>query len=283
MPDLSVIASAIDFVEDNLREAISVADMADAVSYSLYHFCRTFNRATHHTPYDYLMRRRLSEAVQELLGTGQRILDIALEYRFNNHETFSRAFKRMFDETPSQVRKQGHVEWWRPLPRLTLAHLQQIERGSGLKPALIEKEALQVAGLMTLVREDRSVVEELWQRLAHELQRCGQSLQGANCLGLAYYPPVHGDASSLYMAAIESSGLDCPALVFKHIPALRVARFIHRGPIADLPPTWDYVFHTWLPASGERLSQPFMIEGYGQAGRDGSQTGSQTAICVPIQ
>lgn len=85
-----LISQAVDFIEDNLKEAIAVADVADAVSYSLYHFCRTFNQATHHTPYDYLMRRRLSLAAQELLQTDKKIIEIALDYQFNSPETFSR-------------------------------------------------------------------------------------------------------------------------------------------------------------------------------------------------
>ena len=78
MPDLALIAQALDFVELNLKEPIAVADMAGAVGYSLYHFCRTFNQATHHTPYDYLMRRRLAESAQTLLQTDEKINGNAL-------------------------------------------------------------------------------------------------------------------------------------------------------------------------------------------------------------
>jgi transcriptional regulator GlxA family with amidase domain len=34
---LTAICRALDFVEDNLKEEITVADMADAAVYSLYH------------------------------------------------------------------------------------------------------------------------------------------------------------------------------------------------------------------------------------------------------
>ena len=134
MPDLALISEAVDYIESNLREATTVADMADAVSYSLYHFCRTFNRATHHTPYDYLMRRRLSESAQALLQTDHKIIEIGLDYQFNSPETFSRAFKRMFGMQPNQIRKQGSIDPRRLMPRLTPAHLRHINKGPYLKP-----------------------------------------------------------------------------------------------------------------------------------------------------
>lgn len=82
MLNLPAIVRAIDVMEDHLREPITLAEVAEAISYSLYHFCRTFARATHHTPYDYLIRRRLSEAARALLRTDQRIGEVAADYQF---------------------------------------------------------------------------------------------------------------------------------------------------------------------------------------------------------
>ena len=109
MSHLTAICRAVDFVEDNLTEVITVADMAAAASYSLYHFSRTFNHVVHHTPYDYFMRRRLSESARQLAETDRKIIDIALDYQFNNPETYSRAFRRMFGVQPS--RWKDHQLW----------------------------------------------------------------------------------------------------------------------------------------------------------------------------
>ena len=97
---IAAIASALVLVEQGLKDDIRVADMAVAAGYSLYHFCRVFNAIVHHTPYDYLMRRRLSESALCLLETDWNVADIAFEYQFNSHEAYSRAFKRMFGVPP---------------------------------------------------------------------------------------------------------------------------------------------------------------------------------------
>jgi len=125
---ISAIRGALDFIERHLGEEITVGDIADSAGYSLYHFIRTFNQVVKHSPYDFLMRRRLTEAARELLASERKILDIALDNGFNNHETFSRAFKRMFQIQPNQWRGlQVHLDQVY-LPALTdiyLAHINQ--------------------------------------------------------------------------------------------------------------------------------------------------------------
>ena len=171
MSNIDTMYAAVEFIETHLKGPIRVADMAESVSYSLYHFCRTFNAVVRHTPYDYLMRRRLSESARELVQSDRKIIDIACDYEFNNPETYSRAFRRMFGMQPSQWRKRGLIEERRLIPRLSLAYLAHINRGNYLKPVLVEKEAFQVAGLMTLVEGDRAVTEKLWEILLQEIER----------------------------------------------------------------------------------------------------------------
>jgi AraC family transcriptional regulator len=285
MPNLVQIARAIDYIEANLREAITVADMAGSVSYSLYHFCRTFNQITHHTPYDYLMRRRLSEAARALLQTDAKIVDVAFDYQFNNHETFSRAFKRLFAMQPSQWRVQGWPDSLRLMPCLTLAHIQHLAKGDYLKPVLAELPALQLAGLMAVVPESRKGIPELWDLFFREMERQGQDLQSAGCYGLATYPEGWQEDGYLYLAGAGVQALDAggTALVVKPVPALRYGRFVHKGPMADLPLTLDYVYHTWLPKSGYRLSHRWVIEHYGPNADPAGGEGAETEIYVPVE
>ena len=65
------IFQAIEFIESHLQEDITVAQIADAAGYSLFHFMRKFNQMVHHTPYDYLIRRRLTEAAKALIHSDQ--------------------------------------------------------------------------------------------------------------------------------------------------------------------------------------------------------------------
>ena len=157
---LTAIYAAIEFIESHLRDDVCVADIAAAAGYSLYHFIRTFNQTVHHTPYDYLIRRRLSESAWELLTSQRRILDIAFDYQFTNHETFSRAFKRMFDMQPSQWRSRGVTPYRSLLPPLSLDYLAHINQGGISQPQITERKPTYLSGLMAQGDEN---ISGLWQ------------------------------------------------------------------------------------------------------------------------
>ena len=53
-----------------------------------------------------------------------------------------------------------------------------------------------------------------------------------------------------------------PALAVKTIPAQSYARFAHHGPPRDIALSLAYLYHTWLPQSGQRLASPLEIESY---------------------
>jgi AraC family transcriptional regulator len=279
MSQVASICRAVDFVEAHLKEEITVADMADAASYSLYHFCRMFNRLVHHTPYDYLMRRRLSESARELVEADKRIVDIAFDYRFNSAETYSRAFKRMFGMQPSQWKEQGRLDRRLLLDPLTLDHLEHINEGSCLKPVLEERDAFWVAGVMTLIKDGSEAVPLLWEILARELD----GIAGAAYYGITWYPVDCKAGGFFYMAGVEVEAIDgaSPALVVKAIPPLKCARFVHKGLRSDLQLTLDYIYQTWLPKSGERLAYPLEIECYGPD-MSAVWKDAQLEICIPL-
>lgn len=265
MPDLALISKAIDYVEENLQEPVTVAGMAEAVGYSLYYFCRIFNQATHHTPYDYLMRRRLSEAARDLLQADQKIIDVAFEYQFSGPETFSRAFKRMFDTQPSQMRKAGYIDSHWLMPRLTLAYLEHIQGGMTTNPELVEQEPMQLAGLMTLVRDDQVDRHRLWRLVDRELARLEADIRPSWFYGVATYPPGWELDGFPYLAAaqLEGTGLEATSLVQKVLPGSALATFVHAGDWGDLSLSLDFIYHTWLPKAGTCPSQPWIIEDYG--------------------
>lgn len=100
---LEAVKKGIAFIEANLQHSIGVSDVADAVSYSQFYFSREFSRHTHITIYDYILRRKISEAYKYLFGTGGKIVDLAFRHGFQSHEVFTRAFRKMFGENPSEA------------------------------------------------------------------------------------------------------------------------------------------------------------------------------------
>ncbi|MDU7190528.1 MAG: helix-turn-helix domain-containing protein, partial [Enterobacter sp.] len=66
-----------------------------------------FRTVMHQTLGEYIRKRRLQLAAQELRTTRRPIFDIAMDYGYVSQQTFSRIFRRQFDRTPSDYRQSA--------------------------------------------------------------------------------------------------------------------------------------------------------------------------------
>jgi AraC-like DNA-binding protein len=67
---------------------------------SAFQFLRAFRRLTGITPHQYLLRARLRESAASLRASDRRIVEIALEYGFNDLSNFNHAFRGEFGASP---------------------------------------------------------------------------------------------------------------------------------------------------------------------------------------
>jgi len=95
-----MIKKIILYVEENLHEPLTLESIASQSYFSKYHFHRIFQSSIGMTVTEYIRLRRLANASSDLLYTNERILDIALYYRFESQESFTRAFKEIYKLPP---------------------------------------------------------------------------------------------------------------------------------------------------------------------------------------
>lgn len=100
------IWSVIAFVENRIQEKIDYAELEKATGFSLQHLRDVFARLTGISLSRYILTRKIANAAYEILYSKQTILDIAQKYSFSNHDTFTRAFKRITGMTPAEFRKR---------------------------------------------------------------------------------------------------------------------------------------------------------------------------------
>ena len=97
------IAQTLSYIQENLRQPLTVDDLAERVYLSKYHFMRLFKAQTGSTVHAYVRQRRLLYAAQ-LIRTGVSVNKAAIDSGFEEYSTFFRAFRECFGISPGQLK-----------------------------------------------------------------------------------------------------------------------------------------------------------------------------------
>ena len=91
MDQAGIIRDLLIWLEGHLDQPLSLDNVAAKAGYSKWHLQRMFKDVTGHAIGAYIRARRLSKSAVALRLTARPILDIALQYRFDSQQTFTRA------------------------------------------------------------------------------------------------------------------------------------------------------------------------------------------------
>ena len=102
---LELLTIALSYLEDNLTEKITTEDVAKACYCSKSTLEKLFRCISHMSVHDYIIRRRMMKAAKMLFSHREiNILDVAVLYGYTSNEAFTRAFKQVWNCTPSEFR-----------------------------------------------------------------------------------------------------------------------------------------------------------------------------------
>ena len=100
-----ILSDALDYIESGLKGEMTQQEIADHCRCSLSSLQKMFRYTFHIGVSDYVTRRRLTCCARELISTNRSALDIAMEWGYNSPEVFTRAFSRVWGESPAAFRK----------------------------------------------------------------------------------------------------------------------------------------------------------------------------------
>ena len=103
--DVFFIEELIEWVEIHLETRPNLDEVARISGYSKWHLQRKFKRITGIQLATYIRSRILTRAAVALRITHRSIIDISDELGFDSQQTFTRAFKKQFAQTPALYRR----------------------------------------------------------------------------------------------------------------------------------------------------------------------------------
>jgi AraC family transcriptional regulator len=94
----------LDYINEHLNQDTKLADLAQLVGMSQFHFSRLFKQSLGMAPYQYLLQQRIEKAKHLLKQSDRSIMDIAFLCGFNSHSHLSKQFRQVTGMTPKAYR-----------------------------------------------------------------------------------------------------------------------------------------------------------------------------------
>ncbi len=98
---------ARDAMDRSYAQPLDIPALARIACVSEAHFIRSFRATFGETPHRYLQRRRVERAMFLLRESSRSVTEICLDVGFTSLGTFSRTFREIVGESPSEYRRRG--------------------------------------------------------------------------------------------------------------------------------------------------------------------------------
>ena len=107
MNNLEILAGAFEFIEGNLQNEIKTQDVADACYCSKSVLEKIFRCVSGLSVHEYIIKRRMMLAARMIMADKDMgLLEVALACGYSTNESFSRAFKSVWNCNPSEFRNK---------------------------------------------------------------------------------------------------------------------------------------------------------------------------------
>lgn len=285
------IEKVISFIEDNLKNKILLEEIAAVACFSKYHFHRIFLAIAGETVGDYIRKRRLTLAAQDLIFTDKKILELAIEMQFESQATFTRAFKNLFGSTPGNYRKAGKDLVLFTRKPIKLVELKRLHRGLTMNPVMKEIEEFTVVGMeKTVTLKTNYLIYQLWQEFA---PRIGEI---KNRVGDAHFEVSKScDESDIENFTEDSEFIEVASVKVDKVEEIpegmtavtvsggKYMVFTHKGLAMELKKTYDYIWGKWLPNSKYSVKLDNTFEVYDDRFLGPENPDSEMDIYIPIK
>lgn len=279
------ISKVLYYIETHLDDSLDVKTLAKIAGYSPYHFSRIFKMCVGESVISYASRLRLEKASFKMIIANKSIIEIALETGFETPNGFNKAFKKIFNMTPTEYKSR----------RTNL--LQSYKDKMMQTPKIVERETTYVVYTREIGGYEKSS-EIAWKRLSKQINDWGKSFKDesvditldpkeAEILGICHdNPSITEDENIRYDASLawgkkEIDFLSTQGFDTKEIPDGKYAMVLYKGNYAKAINSW-MALYAWCEENAYTFRDYPPFEKYLNLPQDVSEDELLTEIYLPI-
>lgn len=289
MDYIKSLEKAIMYIEENLNEDVRAEDVAKFIGYSYYHFTRLFEGLLGESIGNYIRKRKITRSAQDLIYTDKKIIDIALDFQFKSPEAFARAFKKIYDTSPTEYRKnridvlKGNKKY------IDSGRLNHILNNITLQPAIKIIPEVKIIGIRGKTSLNNNLLPDLWEDFHKNNSKITNKAEPLKYYGICENDKPNNqfgeNASYSEVVGIEVKSFDYipDGMVSKIISQGKYAVFTHKGSINKLQETYEYIWGTWIPFSKVEIDMRDDFELYDERFKGTNNNLSEIDICIPIK
>ncbi|MET3504736.1 AraC family transcriptional regulator [Halalkalibacter oceani] len=260
MEMLKGMNEALNYIEENLSNHIDVKEVAKVALCSEYQFKRLFALLSGITISEYIRRRRLTLAALELKDPRVKVIDVALKYRYQSPDAFSRVFQNYHGVTPSAVRNtEQNVK---AFPRMSFQ--LTIQGGTEMNYRIVEKDPFTVVGVKYEVEMVNELLTPTYESMIAAISDtemkqlesiANKEPHGIIHVSVNYSENDEGKASFDQYIGAATSQEPLEKYSTLKVPALLWAIFEIDGDWEQVEGHWQRIYSEWLPSSSYELAE----------------------------
>lgn len=271
-------ALVLEYIDKNLENPINIARLSKIACFSPFHFHRQFSAYIGQPIHQFIQQSRLEKAAFQLVYRQQLTIgEIAEKAAFANSESFSRAFKQVFNQAPSQYRKSPVLKPWLAKDNNQLKQVPKDKQQKAIEDmhnnltttnninsiSIVDFPETKLA-VYSHIGSPHNIMESVQHFIAWRKEHHTPPHQ-SKTFNLVYSDPnqTHQDDYRFDICAQTKNDIQENELgVFNlTIPAGRCAKYRHIGSDRFLAKSFNLLYGEWLPQTNEELRDfPCILE-----------------------
>lgn len=249
------IHKVLSYIDSHLDEAHNLDKLSQKAHLSKFHFHRIMKAYLNESLGSYINRIRMETAIKLIRYSNQSVKDIGYNIGYQTPAAFNKAFKKLFDTTPLEIRKNNFIK-----PK------DEVKKSAKQFEFLVTEKTF--ATTYVIYQQSRGAIggketSESWDNFFINANKSGLINLDTKFYGINWDDPEVTETSKIrYDACISVSESTIDSFSVRTITGGKHLCFLYKGDYQNLSAVYDCIFREWIIKKEIELREVPVFEHY---------------------